>query len=172
MLGWHLGDFKQADVAIIIDNGTTLDVSPGLVRQLHQKFSLAVGKVLQDGHVDIGAKVVNIGDENVLLAGSNELLKQARVLESIKDVTVTGGIPLALVAGGRARNGQEAFAPNTGVARLVEGEDLDIVVGVFLDDALGIVVRVERIHKDKWNIDLILRIEMLFEMINTCQIWY
>jgi hypothetical protein len=165
MLGWHLGDFQQADMAIIVNDGTTLDISPGLVGQLHQELGFAFNKVLQDAEIDIGTKIVNVGNKDVLLAGGNEFVKQTRVLECIENVTVPGRIPIALVTSRGTGNGQEALATNTGVAGLVEREDLNVVVRVLLDDTLGVIIGVERVHEHERNVDFVLRVEVLIRMI-------
>jgi hypothetical protein len=44
---------------------------------------------------------------------------------------------------------------------LVEGEDVDVVALVLLDDALGVVFGVERIHEDKWDIAAVRAVEEL-----------
>lgn len=44
---------------------------------------------------------------------------------------------------------------------MVESVDLDVVVRVLLDDASGVLVRVERVHENERDVDLVLRVEML-----------
>ena len=46
MLWRHLGDFEKSNVALIVDDGSTLDVCLGLVGQLHQELALRVNKML------------------------------------------------------------------------------------------------------------------------------
>jgi len=157
----YLSDFKQADLSLVVDDGTTLDIGLGLVGKLHQELGLALDKVLQDTEIDVCTEVVNVGDEDVLFAGSDEFIEQARVLESIEDITVAGRVPLALVASGRAGYGQVTLTTNARVARLVESKDLDVVVGVLLNDTLSVVVGVEGVHENKRNVDFVLRVQML-----------
>lgn len=156
-----LGDFEQADGSFIFDNRTTLYVCLGFIRQLHEEFGLAVGQMAKDLEVDIGTQVVDVGDENVLFASGNEFLKETRVAEGVKDISVTRRVPLGLVRGGISGDGEERVFVDTWVSGLVKGEDLDIVVGVFLDDALGVLVRIERVHQNERNVDLVFLIEVL-----------
>lgn len=58
-------------------------------------------------------------------------------------------------------NGEKRLLVNSGVSRLVESQDVDVVVLVFLDDSSGIVVGVERVHQDEWNVDTVGRVQML-----------
>jgi len=44
--------------------------------------------------------------------------------------------------------GQEAFLKDTGIATLVEGDDAELLVSVFLDDAERVVVGVKGGHED------------------------
>jgi len=112
----YLSDFKQADLSLVVDDGTTLDIGLGLVGKLHQELG---------------------------------------------DITVAGRVPLALVASGRAGYGQVTLTTNARVARLVESKDLDVVVGVLLNDTLSVVVGVEGVHENKRNVDFVLRVQML-----------
>jgi len=53
------------------------------------------------------------------------------------------------------RAGQQALLINTGVSRLVESENVDVVVLVFLDDSGSVFIGVERVHKDEGDIDVV-----------------
>lgn len=44
---------------------------------------------------------------------------------------------------------------------MIQETHVDVVVLVFLNDALGIVVRVERVHENERDIDLVHLIQML-----------
>ena len=44
---------------------------------------------------------------------------------------------------------------------MIEGEDVDVVALVLLDDVGGIGVSVERVHEHKWHIDVVLAVEVL-----------
>lgn len=63
--------------------------------------------------------------------------------EGIVEITVTWGVPVLLVVFPGLGAGKESLLVDTGVAGLVEGGDAELLVGVFLDDAEGIVVGVE-----------------------------
>ena len=58
-------------------------------------------------------------------------------------------------------NGEKRLLVNSGVSRLVESQDVDVVVLVFLDDSSSVVIGVERIHEDEWDIDTVSRVEVL-----------
>jgi hypothetical protein len=73
---------------------------------------------------------------------------------------------LTLVARRSTRYWEQALAVDTREAALVESEDLDVVVGVFLDDTLGILVCVERVHQDEGDIDFVGLIKVLGRWIS------
>ena len=154
MLLGYLRDFEQPHGAVVVDDRATLHVRLRLVRELHEELGLRVDEVAEDAEIDVGAEVIDVGDEDVLLPGVNELVEEARVAQGIKDVPVPGRVPLRLVRRGGARDGEKGVLVNTRVAGLVEGEDLDVVVRVFLDDPLRVLVRVEAVHQDERHVDL------------------
>ena len=117
--------------------------------------------VLEDVLVDDGTQVVNVRDKEVLLALREELVDETRVHDRVKEISVTRGIPRRLVLEGRAGRGEERLLVDTGVARLVERHELDAVVRVLLDDAGRVLVRVERVHEDERNVDVVSRVEVL-----------
>lgn len=79
---------------------------------------------------------------------------------------MAGRVPLALVFGSRARAGKVGLPVDTRVPALVEGHDLDVVVGILLNDTSGIIVRIERVHEDERNVDLVFGVEVL-DLSNT-----
>lgn len=44
---------------------------------------------------------------------------------------------------------------------MVKGEDVDVVVLVLLDDSGSVLVGVERVHEDEWDVDVVLGVEVL-----------
>jgi len=102
----HLSDFEQADSALVIDDGTTLDVSLCLIGKLHEELSIGLAEMVEDAEIDIGTEIVNVGDEEVILSGIDKAVEKARVGERVEDVTVTGRVPFALVAVGAPGNRQ------------------------------------------------------------------
>lgn len=74
---------------------------------------------------------------------------------------MTRRVPLALLRRGAARNGEERLLANTRVTRLVEGEDLDVVIGILLNDTLSLIVGVERVHQDERDVGLVNFVEVL-----------
>ena len=77
VLARHLGDFEQAHLALVLDDGTTLNVCLGLVREFHKEFGFRADEVGKDPEIYIGAQVVDIGHKDVLLASGNELVQKA-----------------------------------------------------------------------------------------------
>jgi hypothetical protein len=63
--------------------------------------------------------------------------------EGIEDITVSWWVPTGLVRLGFLGDGQQRLLVDSGVSRLVEGEDVDVVVLVFLDDTGSVVIGVE-----------------------------
>jgi hypothetical protein len=59
-------------------------------------------------------------------------------------------------------NGEERLLVNSGVSRLVESQDVDVVVLVFLDNSSSVIIGVERVHEDERDIDTVSRVEVLF----------
>lgn len=90
----HLGDFKQADGSLVVNDGTTLDVGLGLVGQLHDVLGLGLNHVLEDAQVNDGAQVVDVGQEDDLDAALQQLVEDARVVQGLENVTVSGRVPL------------------------------------------------------------------------------
>jgi hypothetical protein len=74
-----LGDFQQSCLSVVINDGSTLDVGLGLVGDLHDVFGLRVDHGLHDVEINDGTQVVDVGDEDVFLAGGNELVEETRV---------------------------------------------------------------------------------------------
>ena len=74
-----------------------LDVGACLVGDLHEELGGVALRVVEQEVEDVdvggGAHVVDVGDEDVLLALFDELLQQARVVEALVDVAVTGRVP-------------------------------------------------------------------------------
>lgn len=156
-----LGDFQKTGLALVVDDGTTLNVGLGLVGQLHNVLRAGVGHVLQDTEVNDGTKIVRIGQEDVLDATLKELVEGARVVEGLKDVTVARRVPVLQGSVEALGSGQERVLDDPGVARLVEGDDVDVVTLVLLDDGLGVLVGVEGVHEDEGNIDIIGAVQVL-----------
>lgn len=65
-------------------------------------------------------------------------------------------VPASLVRVGFPGNGQQRLLVDTGVSGLVEGEDVDVVVLVLLDDTGSVLIGVERVHEDEGHVDVVL----------------
>ena len=75
----NLSDLEQTKATLVVDQSTSLDIGLGLVGNLHDVLGLGVNHLLQDVEVDGGTQVVDVGNEDVLLSGSDELVEQSRV---------------------------------------------------------------------------------------------
>ena len=58
-------------------------------------------------------------------------------------------------------DGHERLLVDPGVSALVEGEDAHAEAGVLLDDLVGLLVRVERVHEDEGHVGVVLLVERL-----------
>lgn len=86
VLRGDLSDLEEPDVTVDVDKGATLDIGLGLVGDLHEVLGLRFLHVLEDVGVDDGSEVVDVRDEEVLDAGGDELVEEARVVEGIEDL--------------------------------------------------------------------------------------
>jgi hypothetical protein len=102
-----------------------------------------------------------------LSAGSSRQVGSDYSLESVKDISVSWRVPSCLVGISLLRDGEQRLLVDSGVSRLVEGEDVDVVVLVLLDDSSRVVVGVERVHEDEWDVDTVLGVEVLSRQPNT-----
>lgn len=156
-----LGNFQQADRALVIDDSTTLDVGLGLVGQLHDVLGVGLHHVLENAKIDNGAQVVHVGQEDDLDAPLQELVQDARVVQRLEDVTVARGVPLVDGSIKVLGDGEQRVLVNSGVSGLVEGEDIHVMALVLLDDGGGVVVGVERVHQDERHVDVVGAVEEL-----------
>lgn len=77
MLLGDLSNFKQASLALIIDNGTTLDIGFGFISQLHNVLGLGLDHVLENAQVNNGAQVVSVRQEDDLDSALKQLVERA-----------------------------------------------------------------------------------------------
>lgn len=167
MLVWYLRNFQQTQLVLVLDQRATLDVSTCLVGNFHHKFMADIialaQQSVQDAEVDCGTQVVNVREEKILAALLDELLQQSAVLERFVEITVTGWVPsLHVVSNFMATsNGQKRIARDARKAALVEAVDIDLEAGVLADDFLGVVVGVERVHEDEWDVGAVGLVEAL-----------
>ena len=157
----HLGDFEQTGLTLVVNDGTTLDVGLGLVGQLHNVLGTSVRHVLQNPEIHNGAEVVGIGEEDVLNTTLEQLVQSARVVQRLKNVTVTGRVPVLQRSVKALGSGEERVLDDTRVAGLVEGDDVDVVALVLLDDGLGVLVGVERVHQNEGHVDVVGTVQVL-----------
>lgn len=174
VVGGHLGDLEEADIALVVNQGSSLDVSAGLISDLHDELSVGLIHVRKDREIHSGPKVIHVGDEKVLLALVNQRIEEPRAIEGLVEISVAGGEPIVLgvfVVGGE---GEHRVLAEAGEAALVKGEDVEVVVRVLLDDALGVAVGVERVHQDQGHVgvvDLVQVLEKIREIKEERQDW-
>ena len=161
VLLWHLGDFEEAGLALVIDDSTTLDVCLGLVRKLHDVLGLGLDHVLENVEIDDGTQVVGVGEEDNFDTTLEQFVEDARVVERLEHVTVSWWVPVGDLRVGRLGSGEKRVLENTGVLGLVEGHNVNVVTLVFLDDVGSVGVGVEGVHEDERHIDIICAVEVL-----------
>jgi len=157
----NLGDFQETHTALVVNDGATLDVSLGLVGQLHDVLGIALNHVLEDAQIHDGAEVVGVGQEDDLNAARNQLLEDARVVQRLENVTVAGRVPVMDLRVDRLGDGQERVLEDSGIPGLVECENVHIVALVLLDDGGSIIIRVERVHEDDGHVGAICAVQVL-----------
>ncbi len=106
------------------------------------------------------AQVVRVGHEKVFLAFRQELVENTRLVKSIVQVTVTRGVPVLLVIICGLGAWEEGLLIDTGVSRLVESGDTELLVSVLLDDTEGVLVGIEGRHQDKRDVNTAGSVEM------------
>ena len=156
-----LGNFEQADRALVVNDGTTVDIGLGLVGQFHDVLSLSLHHVLQNTQINDTAQVVNVGQEDNLDTTLEQLVEDTRVVEGLENVTMAGRVPLRDGGVEVLGDGEERVLVDSGVSGLVEGEDVDVVALILLDDGSGIVVGVEGVHEEERDVDVISAVEVL-----------
>lgn len=94
MLLGNLCDFQEADRSVVVDDGTTLDIGLGLIGQLHDVLGLGLNHVLEDAQIDNSSQVVNVGKEDNLDTTGNQLIEDARVVQGLENISVSGWVPI------------------------------------------------------------------------------
>jgi hypothetical protein len=161
MIRGDLGDFQESDGTFVVDDCTSLDICLCLVGQFHNVLGFGVCHVLEDVQIDDRAEIVNVADKDNFLAASDQGVESPTIGESIEDITVSGRIPGFNGAVIRAGDGEEGVFDDSGETRLIEGENVNVVTLVLLNDALSVVFGVERIHQDEGDIATVRAIQVL-----------
>lgn len=81
--------------------------------------------------------------------------------QCVVQVTVTRRVPVLLVVSGSFWAWQQSLLEDTGVSRLVEGRDAQLLVSILFDDPEGIFVSVERSHEDQRDVHAMGGVEVL-----------
>lgn len=89
----NLSNFQETDMAIIINEGTTLNISLGLVGNFHDELGVGFNHVVENVEINSGTQVIDIGNKEVLFALSNQLVQETRVVDGLVQITVTRRIP-------------------------------------------------------------------------------
>ena len=72
---------QESKLSFILDECSSLDIGPCLVRDLHHELPVVGDDHVEDVQVHRGPKVVDVGDEAVLLAILDKLVQKATVEE-------------------------------------------------------------------------------------------
>ncbi|GMT10244.1 hypothetical protein PFISCL1PPCAC_1541, partial [Pristionchus fissidentatus] len=159
----HLRNLEQHQPVLVLNQGSSLYVGSRLVNHFHHKFG-GVGRVdeIENVEVDGSAHVVNVGEEAVLLTLLDEFVEEARVVEGLVEVAVTGWVP-GLVVGALnvGDDGHERLLVDARVTRLAEGVDGDLDIGVLLEQLLRVVVSVERVHEYQRHVNVVRFVQRL-----------
>ncbi len=73
---------------------------------------------------------------------------------------MAGRVPVFLIVICRLGRGKKGLLEDARVPRLIERSDPELLIGVLLDDANCILVRVKRSHQNERDIDAMRRVEM------------
>jgi len=117
--------------------------------------------VLENAKVDHGAQVVDVGKKDNLDASLEKLVENARVVERLENVTVARGVPLVDGRVVMLGDGEERVLVYSGVSRLVEGKDIDVVALVLLDDGGSVVICVEGVHENERDVNVVGTVQVL-----------
>ena len=111
----------------------------------------------KDTKVNIGTKIINVGDEDELFAIIQKLGEIARVVESLKEVTVARWVPSFLVTQVIV-NGHQGFPANTRIAALLKHEYRHTTAMILPQNLLGILVCVKGVHEHQRHSDIVFRV--------------
>ena len=159
VLGRDLRNFQQANLAIVVDDRAALNVGFGLVRDLHDELSPGLDHVIQDGRINGGPQIVDVGNEQVLDALVDEIVKQAALVQRVVDVSVSGWVPARFRIVRVLRNGKRGILLDAGEPALLEGDNADIPILVLSDNFNGLHFGVERVHEEEGQMRIVLRVE-------------
>ena len=76
-----MSGLQKSELPLVLDESSSLDVGPGLVRDLHHELPVVADHHVEDVQVHRSAEVVNVGDEAVFLTRLDELIKKAGIVE-------------------------------------------------------------------------------------------
>jgi hypothetical protein len=155
-----LGNFQQTHTTIVVNDGTTLDVGLGLIGQFHDVFGFGVHHVLKNAQINDGTKVVSVGKEENLNTTLKKLVENSGVVKRLENVTVTRWVPVGDLRVEALGCGEQRILEDTGVTRLVECDDINVMSLVLLDDVLCVIVSVEGVHENERNVDVVCAVEV------------
>merc|ERR1719270_903265 len=99
----NLSSLQKSEMAFILNQSSSLDISPGLVSDLHDKLSIIADDHVENVEVNSGTEVVNVGDEAELLPILQELIQKPTVEERLVEVPMTRRIPGFLIISSSGR---------------------------------------------------------------------
>lgn len=161
VLLWHLSDFQQTHLAVVVDQGTTLDVGSGLVGQFHEVLGTGLDHVVQDVGVDSSTQVVTVGNKQDLSTLSQQGVQLTGGKQTLKQVTVSWRVPALQIVVVRVWDRQERVLEDSRELGLVESSHSDPVALVLLDDLGGVGVGVERVHQQERHVGVVSAVQVL-----------
>ena len=79
----HLRHLQESQLALVLDQGASLHVSPGLLSDLHEELLAASQALAQDVQVHCGPHIVHVGDEAELLPLGQERIQKTTIRECL-----------------------------------------------------------------------------------------
>ena len=83
-----MSGLQESQLPLILDESSSLDISPGLVSDLHHELPVVADHHVEDVQVHRGPQVVNVRDEAVLLARLDKLIKQSGVEKGLIKISM------------------------------------------------------------------------------------
>ena len=90
----HLRHLQESQLALVLDQGASLHVCPGLLGDLHEELLAACEALAQDVQVHCGPDIIHVGDEAELLPLLYKAVQQATAGEGLVEISVSWRIPL------------------------------------------------------------------------------
>src|SRR2546423_8070509 len=161
MIRGNLCNFQESNSSFVIDDCATFDIGLGFICQLHDVFGLAINHMLEYIEVNDGAQIVDVADEDDFFAAGDQIIEYTTVGKGIKDITMARRVPGldgGIVVSG---HGKLRIADDSRKAGLVKGKNVDVVALILLNDALGIILGIKRVHQNERDVAIVSAVQVL-----------